>query len=57
VIATTDLAHVPGSDEPEVMRLAVAEGVVRDEARGAAGDEPPGEAGAASPLGRARALA
>src|SRR5829696_7199843 len=32
VIATTDLAHVPGADEPDVMRLAVAEGSVRDEA-------------------------
>ena len=57
VIATTDLAHVPGSEEEDVVRLAVAEGSVVDEARGAAGDEPLGEAVVASPLGRDRTLA
>ena len=31
VIATTDLAHVPGGDGPDVARLVVAEGSVRDE--------------------------
>ena len=31
VIATTDLAHVPGGDGPDVARLAVADSVVRDE--------------------------
>jgi len=30
VIATTDLAHVPGADGPDVARLAVADGAVRD---------------------------
>jgi DNA replication and repair protein RecF len=46
VIATTDLAHVPGSEEEGVLRLAVREGNVVDEA------EP-----VASPLGRDRTLA
>jgi DNA replication and repair protein RecF len=32
VIATTDLAHVPGGDEPHVARLSVAEGKVTAEA-------------------------
>jgi DNA replication and repair protein RecF len=31
VIATTDLAHVPGGDGPDVARLVVADGTVRDE--------------------------
>jgi DNA replication and repair protein RecF len=31
VIATTDLAHVPGGDGPDVARLVVADGAVRDE--------------------------
>src|SRR5215210_6540427 len=31
VIATTDLAHVPGGDGPDVARLVVAEGSIRDE--------------------------
>src|SRR5215210_7233982 len=31
VIATTDLAHVPGGDGPDVVRLVVAEGSIRDE--------------------------
>ena len=31
VIATTDLAHVPGGDGPDVARLVVADGSVRDE--------------------------
>ena len=31
VITTTDLAHVPGGDGPDVARLVVAEGSVRDE--------------------------
>ena len=31
VIATTDLGHVPGGDGPDVARLVVAEGSVRDE--------------------------
>ena len=35
VIATTDLAHVPGGDGPDVARLVVAEGAsVRDEVAG-----------------------
>ena len=34
VIATTDLAHVPGGDGPDVARLVVAEGSVRDEVPG-----------------------
>ena len=34
VIATTDLAHVPGADDEDVVRLAVAEGARR---RGGAG--------------------
>ena len=32
VIATTDLAHVPGSEDDDVVRLAVAEGSVVEEA-------------------------
>jgi DNA replication and repair protein RecF len=32
VITTTDLAHVPGADEPGVRRLAIAEGAVLQEA-------------------------
>ena len=31
VIATTDLAHVPGADGADVARLTVADGRVRDE--------------------------
>jgi len=31
VIATPDLAHVPGADAPDVARLVVADGVVREE--------------------------
>lgn len=31
VITTTDLEHVPGADEPDVTRLAVADGAVRRE--------------------------
>jgi DNA replication and repair protein RecF len=54
VIATTDLAHVPGGGAPDVARLAVAEGRVREEARGDPGGGPPGETGMASPLGRDR---
>jgi len=50
VIATTELAHVPGADSPGVTRLVIARGVVRqeDEARGAPGGEPQGEAVVAS---------
>jgi DNA replication and repair protein RecF len=48
VIATTDLAHVPGAEEADVHRLCVTDGQVVDEAGGEAGDEPPGEAGVAS---------
>jgi DNA replication and repair protein RecF len=43
VIATTDLAHVPGGDEDDVARLTVADGVVADVAPG-------GSAGAADRL-------
>ena len=32
VVTTTDLAHVPGADEPGVTRLAIAEGAVLQEA-------------------------
>ena len=32
VITTTDLAHVPGADDPAVRRLAIAEGAVLQEA-------------------------
>jgi DNA replication and repair protein RecF len=32
MITTTDLAHVPGADAPDVMRLAIAEGAVLQEA-------------------------
>jgi DNA replication and repair protein RecF len=32
VITTTDLAHVPGADEPGVTRLAIGEGAVLQEA-------------------------
>jgi DNA replication and repair protein RecF len=32
VITTTDLAHVPGADEPGVTRLAVASGTVLQDA-------------------------
>jgi DNA replication and repair protein RecF len=31
VIATTELAHVPGADEPAVHRLSVEDGSVREE--------------------------
>jgi DNA replication and repair protein RecF len=34
VIATTDLAHVPGSDDPGVERVAIAEGRVLQAAAG-----------------------
>jgi DNA replication and repair protein RecF len=46
VIATTDLGHVPGGDGPDVARLVVAEGSVRDEAQPMT-----------SPLGRGRIAA
>lgn len=32
VITTTELAHVPGAEDPDVVRLAIAAGVVREEA-------------------------
>jgi DNA replication and repair protein RecF len=32
LITTTDLAHVPGGDDPGVARLAIAEGAVLQEA-------------------------
>ena len=32
IITTTDLAHVPGADAPGVVRLAVADGVVLQDA-------------------------
>jgi len=32
VITTTELAHVPGADDPEVVRMAIEDGAVRDEA-------------------------
>ena len=32
VITTTELAHVPGADDSDVVRLQIADGVVRDEA-------------------------
>ncbi|MDP9294841.1 MAG: DNA replication and repair protein RecF [Actinomycetota bacterium] len=32
VITTTELAHVPGADDPEVVRIAIEDGAVRDEA-------------------------
>jgi DNA replication and repair protein RecF len=35
LITTTDLAHVPGADAPEVVRLAVADGAVLTEAAAA----------------------
>ena len=35
VITTTDLDHVPGGEEPDVMRLSVADGAVRVEAQAA----------------------
>ena len=45
VIATTDLGHVPGGEDEDVVRLSVAEGRVAE------------EAGRASPLPRPRILA
>ena len=55
VIATTDLAHVPGSEEEDVVRLAVAEGsvVARREAQPVTSRRQL----VASPLGRDRTLA
>jgi hypothetical protein len=37
VIATTDLAHVPGGEEDDVARLTVADGAVSGEAPAAGG--------------------
>ena len=35
VVTATELAHVPGADEPDVVRVAIAEGRVLQAARGA----------------------
>jgi recombinational DNA repair ATPase RecF len=35
VIATTDLSHVPGADDPAVERVAIADGRVLQAAAGA----------------------
>jgi hypothetical protein len=35
VIATTDLAHVPGGGDPAVARLAISPGVILQEAEAA----------------------
>jgi DNA replication and repair protein RecF len=47
VIATTDLAHVPGGDEPHVARVSVGEGKVIAEApaRDGSADAGSGSAG------------
>jgi hypothetical protein len=45
VVTTTDLAHVPGADEPDVVRLRVEEGAVVPEGE-VGGDSP-----AAAPAG------
>ncbi len=42
VVTTTDLAHVPGADEDDVVRLRVEDGAVQDEAVAAAGTLPGG---------------
>lgn len=56
LVTTTDLAHVPGADDPAVVRLAVTPGAVSVEASGLAQGARPGSAGTGGALSAAPEL-